>query len=80
MHTHGIMPGFTPKRKSAQAEAAQKPTLKGRTDLRKMPLVTIDPEDARDHDDAVFAQPDDDAEESKAAGAFGSPSPTSPPT
>ena len=25
-----------------------------------MPLVTIDPPDARDHDDAVFAEPDDD--------------------
>jgi ribonuclease R len=59
MHTHGIMPGFTPE-ENAQAEAAEKPTLKGRTDLRKLPLITIDPEDARDHDDAVFAQPDDE--------------------
>jgi ribonuclease R len=59
MHTHGIHPGFTPEQ-NAQAEAAQKPTLKGRTDLRKLPLITIDPEDARDHDDAVFAAPDDD--------------------
>jgi ribonuclease R len=59
MHTHGIHPGFTPE-ENAQAEAAQKPTLKGRTDLRKLPLITIDPEDARDHDDAVFAAPDDD--------------------
>ena len=25
-----------------------------------MPLITIDPADARDHDDAVYAQPDDD--------------------
>ncbi len=60
MHTHGIHPGFTPE-ENAQAEAAEKPTLKGRTDLRKIPLVTIDPEDARDHDDAVYAQPDEDA-------------------
>jgi ribonuclease R len=59
MHTHGIMPGFTPE-ENAQAEAAEKPTLKGRADLRKLPLITIDPEDARDHDDAVFAQPDDE--------------------
>jgi ribonuclease R len=60
MHTHGIHPGFTPE-EEAQAGAAEKPTLKGRTDLRKLPLITIDPEDARDHDDAVFAQADDDA-------------------
>lgn len=59
MHTHGIHPGFTSD-ENAQAEAAERPTLKGRTDLRKLPLITIDPEDARDHDDAVFAQPDDE--------------------
>ncbi|WP_414655829.1 ribonuclease R [Frateuria sp.] len=29
----------------------------GRTDLRKMPLVTIDGADARDFDDAVYAEP-----------------------
>jgi ribonuclease R len=33
---------------------------RGRTDLRDIPLVTIDPEDARDHDDAVWAAPDPD--------------------
>ncbi len=32
----------------------------GREDLREVPLLTIDPEDARDHDDAVFAQKNGD--------------------
>ena len=31
--------------------------IAGRVDLRKVPLVTIDGEDARDFDDAVFAEP-----------------------
>ena len=31
-----------------------------RTDLRDIPFVTIDPADARDHDDAVYAEPDVD--------------------
>jgi len=34
--------------------------LGDRLDLRDIPLVTIDPEDARDHDDAVWAAPDED--------------------
>lgn len=36
------------------------PGLKGREDLRQMPLVTIDPVDARDRDDAVYAEKLDD--------------------
>ena len=40
------------------AEAAEPITLDGRTDLRDIPLVTIDGEDARDFDDAVHAIPD----------------------
>ena len=39
-----------------EAERAKPATLEGgRVDLRKIPLVTIDPPDARDHDDAVWA-------------------------
>jgi ribonuclease R len=45
----------------AEAEAATVPDLKGREDLRDIPLVTIDGEDARDFDDAVWAEPDPDA-------------------
>src|SRR5580704_8089107 len=60
IHSHGLPTGFTPAAE-AEAEAAEPPTLAGRTDLRDLPLVTIDPPDARDHDDAVFAEPDEDA-------------------
>ncbi len=59
LHAHGIPDGFSAA-EEAEATAAQKPTLSGRTDLRHLPLITIDPEDARDHDDAVFAVVDDD--------------------
>jgi ribonuclease R len=60
IHAHGIPTEF-PKAVLDEAERAQPASHRGRTDLRKIPLVTIDPEDARDHDDAVWAGPDDDA-------------------
>jgi ribonuclease R len=60
IHTHGIPTGFTAEAE-AEAQAAKPPTLQGREDLRDLPLITIDPVDARDHDDAVFAHPDPDA-------------------
>jgi len=59
IHAHGIPTGFS-EGAEAEAEAAQEPTLSGREDLREIPLITIDPVDARDHDDAVYAHPDDD--------------------
>jgi len=59
IHTHGIPMGF-PEGAEAEAEAAEPPTLSGREDLREVPLITIDPMDARDHDDAVYAEPDTD--------------------
>jgi ribonuclease R len=47
----------------AEAEVAAKLPLtpEGREDLRDLPIVAIDPIDARDHDDAVWAAPDEDA-------------------
>ena len=46
----------------AEAERAAKLPLTpdGREDLRELPIVAIDPVDARDHDDAVWAVPDED--------------------
>jgi ribonuclease R len=43
-----------------EAEEAPEVSLKGREDWREVPLITIDPFDAKDHDDAVFAEPDTD--------------------
>jgi ribonuclease R len=59
IHAHGIPTGFS-EAAQGEAEAAEPPTLAGREDLRNVPLITIDPADARDHDDAVFAEPDPD--------------------
>ncbi len=60
VHAHGIPDDF-PESVIAESETLKEPTLSGRTDLRDVPLITIDPQDARDHDDAVYAEPDPDA-------------------
>ena len=60
IHSHGIPTGFSAEAE-AEANAAKPPTLAGREDLRDVPLITIDPPDARDHDDAVYAEPDTSA-------------------
>ena len=44
-----------------EAKAAKPATLAGREDWRDVPFVTIDPPDAKDHDDAVHAEPDETA-------------------
>jgi len=59
IHAHGI-PTVFPQAVVDQAKAAKPTDVAGRTDLRSIPLVTIDPEDARDHDDAVWAGTDED--------------------
>ncbi len=58
IHQHGI-PDVFPDAAIAEADAMKPAGLKGREDLRHLPLITIDPSDARDHDDAVYAHPDD---------------------
>lgn len=59
IHQHGIPDDF-PDKVIAEADKAKLVGLKGREDLRDMPLLTIDPSDARDHDDACYAHADDD--------------------
>ncbi len=61
VHQHGIPVAF-PAGALKQASAAREAPLDKRDDLRSVPLVTIDGADARDFDDAVFAEPDDDPE------------------
>ncbi len=58
---HGI-PHVFPEAVIAEAELAAKlpVTSDRREDLRHLPIVAIDPADARDHDDAIWAEPDDD--------------------
>nr|WP_240546970.1 ribonuclease R [Mesorhizobium tianshanense] len=59
IHAHDI-PHIFPADVIAEAEAVKPATLAGREDWRDLPLVTIDPADAKDHDDAVFALSDPD--------------------
>ena len=59
IHAHEIPQAFSPAA-LREAEEAKPPTLKAREDWRDVPLVTIDPPDAKDHDDAVHAQADPD--------------------
>ena len=57
IHAHGI-PHIFPPHVMREAEAAEQAGMAHREDWRKLPLITIDPADAKDHDDAVYAEPD----------------------
>ncbi len=59
IHQHGIPDQF-PDAVIAEADRAKPAPMMGREDLRDLPLVTIDPVDARDRDDAVYAEADTD--------------------
>jgi ribonuclease R len=54
------IPAEFPPAALAEAASARPFASAGRTDLRGLDLVTIDGSDARDFDDAVWAEPDDD--------------------
>lgn len=62
IHKLGIPNEFASEAIEEAGEVARQPLGEDREDLRHLPIVAIDPEDARDHDDAVWATPDDDPE------------------
>jgi len=66
IHQHGIRDAF-PDAVITEADRAEPAGLSGRRDLRDLDLMTIDPWDARDHDDAIMASADPDPEN---AGGF----------
>jgi ribonuclease R len=57
IHAHGI-PSVFRRDTQHEADAAKPATPERREDWRHIPLVTIDPPDAKDHDDAVHAEHD----------------------
>jgi ribonuclease R len=59
IHNHGLRDRFGDD-VLQELEALPELTMAHREDLTRVPLVTIDPEDAKDHDDAVWAAPDTD--------------------
>jgi len=59
IHQHGI-PDHFPDDVIEEADSATPAALGARRDLRDMPLITIDPWDARDHDDACLVEADSD--------------------
>ncbi len=56
---YGLKDDFPPEALAEAGELAESLSIEetaARTDFRDQPVVTIDPEDARDHDDAIHAQ------------------------
>ena len=59
IHKHGIRDVFRDEA-IEEAQRVSRLDLGPREDLTHLPIVAIDPEDARDHDDAIWAQKRDD--------------------
>src|SRR3954468_7773239 len=57
IHQHGLRDEFA-QQAIDEAHRVSKQPLGEREDLTHLPIVAIDPEDARDHDDAIWAGPD----------------------
>lgn len=60
IHLHRLPTEFSAESLTAAARARVPPTDDARADWRAVPFVTIDGADARDFDDAVWAEPDTD--------------------
>lgn len=59
IHKHGIPNVFSEETLDEATRAAKLALSEdNREDLRHLPIVAIDPSDARDHDDAIWAEPD----------------------
>jgi ribonuclease R len=59
IHKHGIPHVFSREvLEEGEVSAALALSEESREDLRHLPIVAIDPSDARDHDDAIWAEPD----------------------
>jgi ribonuclease R len=62
IHKHGIPNEFTDETEAEALAVSKLPiTPEHREDLRTLPIIAIDPRDARDFDDAIWAAPDTDA-------------------
>src|SRR4051795_9363832 len=57
IHKHGLRHEFAQEAIDEAHRVAKQP-LGEREDLTHLPIVAIDPADARDHDDAIWAEPD----------------------
>ena len=62
IHKHGLRDEFRPEAVVEAKTVARQKLGDEREDLTHLPIVAIDPEDARDHDDAIWASPREDGD------------------
>ncbi|MEP7316417.1 MAG: ribonuclease R [Sphingomicrobium sp.] len=62
IHKHGLRDEFRDEAITEAKKVALQKLGDGRDDLTHLPIVAIDPEDARDHDDAIWASKRDDGD------------------
>jgi len=60
IHKHGLPHEFAEEVIEEARTVSRQPLGHEREDLRHLPIVAIDPADARDHDDAIYAAPRED--------------------